>query len=123
MAQHNELGRQGEQLAQQWLLAKKYTLLETNWKCGNIEIDIIARKARQLVFVEVKTRSSDVLQRPEEAVDYRRRQRLTKAADVYIRRNGLSLEPRFDIIAIVLNGQQQEINHIENAFAPVARYY
>lgn len=123
MAQHNELGKRGEHLAQEWLLKHKYTILETNWKCGKMEIDIIARKSRQIVFVEVKTRSSDAFMRPEEAVDYRRRCRLTKAADIYLRNKNISSEPRFDIIAIVLNGQQEDILHMENAFEPVARYY
>ncbi|MCM1034300.1 MAG: YraN family protein [Paludibacter sp.] len=123
MAKHNELGKRGEQLAQQWLLKHKYKLLETNWKLDNFEVDIIARKSRQIVFIEVKTRSSDAYMRPEEAVDYRRRFRLTKAADVYIRTNNISLEPRFDIISIVLNETEEVINHMENAFSPVARYY
>ena len=56
MAEHNELGKLGEQLARDFLIAKGYQILEQNWSCGHKEIDIIAMDGNELVIVEVKTR-------------------------------------------------------------------
>ncbi len=125
MATHNELGRQGEDLAAEMLRKKGYKILERNWRFNGWEVDIIARTKKQIVFVEVKTRSDDSLMLPEDAVDFNRRCRLTSAANAYINYNKISLDVRFDIIAIVLNDNRCDINHIESAFPPTARkkYY
>ena len=125
MAAHNELGKRGEDLATQMLIKKGYGILERNWRFNGWEVDIIARTKTQIVFVEVKTRSDDYFMHPEEAVDYNRRCRLTSAACAYINYHKLSLEPRFDVVAIVWNNTRCDVNHIENAFEPVyrKRYY
>lgn len=125
MAQHNLLGQQGEHLAQEYLRKKHYTLLHTNWRHGNIEVDIIAKKGKEIVFIEVKTRTSDCLAQPEDAIDLRRKQRLTQAANIYLQQYHTNLTPRFDIIAILLPAPtaQAQIHHIEDAFPPIARYY
>ncbi|MBO7499129.1 MAG: YraN family protein, partial [Bacteroidaceae bacterium] len=73
MAEHNETGRRGEDLATAFLLSKGYGILERNWKSGRKEIDIIAQDGRDLVFVEVKTRSSEDVLPAIEAVDARKR--------------------------------------------------
>ena len=125
MAAHNELGRRGEDLAADMLRKKGYVILERNYKFNGWEVDIVARTKKEIVFVEVKTRSNDDLMRPEEAVDYERRCRLTSAASAYINYHKIDLEPRFDIVAIVLNENRCDINHLENAFPPTTRkkYY
>ena len=125
MAAHNELGKRGEDLAAQLLKKKGYKLLERNWKFNGWEVDIIAGTKKEIVFVEVKTRSDDTLMRPEEAVDFNRQCRLTSAASAYINYHQINLSPRFDVIAIVLNDDRCDINHFENAFPPIARkrYY
>ena len=69
MAEHNDLGRLGEQLARDFLIAKGYQILEQNWSCGHKEIDIIAMDGKELVIVEVKTRRVQCLVDPEETVD------------------------------------------------------
>ena len=122
MAAHNELGKRGEDLAAQLLKRKGYTLLERNWEFNGWEVDIIARSRHEIVFVEVKTRSDDALLRPEESVDFNRRCRLTSAANAYVKFNHINLEPRFDIIAIVLNDKRCDINHFEAAFPPTTRH-
>ena len=63
MAEHNDLGRLGEQLAHDFLIAKGYQILEQNWSCGHKEIDIIAMDGKELVIVEVKTRRVQCLVR------------------------------------------------------------
>lgn len=121
MAAHNELGIRGEELATKFLKKKGYSILERNYKFNGWEVDIIARTEKEIVFVEVKTRSDDHFMRPEEAVDYNRRCRLTSAASAYINYHKINLRVRFDIIAIVWNDSRCDIKHLENAFVPVRR--
>ncbi len=123
MAKHNELGKQGEQMAQEYLRKKGYTILATNWKLGDLEVDIIAQQGDTIVFVEVKTRTSDWFQRPEMAVDKRRQRRLCIAANAYLKYHRWQGYGRIDIIAIILNDTRQDINHIENAVSPRGRFY
>ena len=118
MALHNLLGNKGEQLAADLLRKKGYKILERNWKYGNLEVDIIAKHKNEIVFVEVKTRSDDSLMRPEDAVDRQKQRFLTIAAGHYLQQKRLTLEPRFDVIGIVLNPNRCDINHMENAFMP-----
>lgn len=118
MAEHNELGKSGEQLAVDLLKQKGYTILETNWRSGKFEIDIIAQTDKQLIIAEVKTRTSNFLMEPEAAVTKDKRRMLIRAADIYVQRNNIELEVRFDIISIVIAKEQFRINHIEDAFYP-----
>ena len=122
MALHNVLGRQGEDLAVAFLQNKGYKILDRNWKVGDLELDIVALQADEVVFVEVKTRSTLAWGNPEDAVDELRKRRLTAAANAYLKFKRLDNPFRFDIIAIVLNGVEQEINHIECAFSLRPRY-
>ncbi len=116
MAEHNELGKSGEQIAVEHLKNKGYKILETNWHAGKYEIDIIARGPRQIVVAEVKTRNSNFLMEPEAAVTKDKQRMLIKAADIYVQRNNIDLEVRFDIISVVIAKEEFRINHIEDAF-------
>lgn len=117
MALHNILGRQGEDLAVDFLREKGLQILDRNWKLGDLEIDIVAKQADEVVFIEVKTRSSLTWGNPEDAVDELRKRRMTAAANAYLKFKRLDNPFRFDIIAIVLNAYERQINHIENAFS------
>lgn len=119
MAEHNDLGKKGEQLAIEYLTEKGYNILETNWKCGQKEIDIIAKSKDFLVIIEVKTRSTDSFGEPQEFVTRAKQKYLERAAQIYVDRYRIELEVRFDIISIILNGKKQEITHLEYAFYPV----
>ena len=121
MAQHNILGKIGEDYAANYLLQKGYRILHRNWKLGDFEVDIAAMDGDTLVFVEVKTRSND-LQDPVDAVDELRMNRLTRAMNAYIKYFRLDCPCRFDIIGIIMNGHETGINHIEEAFRPRPRY-
>lgn len=118
-APHIELGKQGEELAAQHLIQKGYEILHRNWRNGRSEVDIIARVGNDWVFVEVKTRETDYFGYPEEAVDKAKQKQLQKAANAFVEQYPVQGDIRFDIVAIVLNGQQQEIYHIEDAFWPM----
>ena len=116
MAEHNELGKFGEELAVDFLQQKGYTILETNWTFQKAEIDIIAQKENTLAIVEVKTRSSIEFGLPQDFVKPKKIQLLVKAVNEYVTSNDLDAEVRFDIIAIFKENNEYKIEHIEDAF-------
>lgn len=117
MAEHNELGKEGEQIAIDLLVQKGYKILEKNWRYLKAEIDIIAQKDPDtLVIIEVKTRSNSFIGNPEEFVTPKKIKLLVMATNEYVISRNLDIEVRFDIIAIVKNAKYQNIEHLENAF-------
>jgi putative endonuclease len=121
MADHNELGKQGEALAVKYLQKQGYEILETNWRAGRFEIDIIAGIGDFLVIVEVKARQSNVVVEPEFSVTRQKQKSLITAANIYIRWKNIIRETRFDIISIIINPEETSIKHITNAFYPTLR--
>ena len=116
MAKHNELGKKGEQLAVNFLLKNDYEIIERNYRFDKAEVDIIAKKQDILAIIEVKTRSSTDFGNPQDFVKPKQIQRLVKAVNEYVIVNELDIEVRFDIIAIVKEGTNFKIEHLENAF-------
>lgn len=116
MAEHNDLGKKGEELAVEILEKNGYEILETNWVFDKAEIDIIAQKSEILAVVEVKTRSSIEFGLPQDFVKPKKIKLLLKAIDEYVVQNDLDVEVRFDIIAIHKEGENFNIEHIEEAF-------
>jgi len=116
MAEHNELGKFGEELAVEFLQKNGYEILETNWTFQKAEIDIIAQKDTILAIVEVKTRSSVEFGLPQDFVKPAKIKLLVKAVNEYIISYDLEVEVRFDIIAICKEGKAYKIEHIEDAF-------
>jgi len=116
MAEHNELGKLGEELAVDFLQQKGYTILETNWRFQKAEIDIIAQKENVLAIVEVKTRSSLEFGLPQDFVKPKKIQLLVKAVNEYVISRDLDVEVRFDIIAINREVDNFHMEHIEDAF-------
>jgi len=116
MAEHNELGKLGEELAAEYLQKNGYTILETNWVFQKAEIDILAQKNNTLAVVEVKTRSSSEFGLPQDFVKPKKIQLLVKAVHAYVTENDLDLDVRFDIIAISKKGQEFVIEHLTDAF-------
>ncbi len=117
MAKHTQLGIVGEQLAKRFLETKGYKILATNWRHEKSEIDIIALYNKQIVFIEVKTRSTRVHGGGHEAVTLAKQKKLIEGADVYMQSNYPELECRFDILSIYTD-ENNCIEHIENAFGP-----
>ena len=116
MAEHNELGKFGEELAGEFLQQKGYDILETNWTFQKAEIDIIAQKDSILAVIEVKTRSSIAFGLPQDFVKPKKIQLLVKAVNEYIVSNDLDVDVRFDIIAIYKEENTYKIEHFEDAF-------
>lgn len=122
MAQHNLIGEEGEKIAVNYLKSKGYLVHHTNWRMGHLEVDIVAEDGEELVFVEVKTRSSDDYGKPEEAVDEKKEKDLITAAGVYLESLSLEVAARFDIISIILNEEKSSLNHFEDAFSDMLIY-
>ena len=118
MADHNKLGKKGEEIARNYLVQNGYRLRDTNWRYRKNEIDIIAEKNNFLVVVEVKTRTSDYFENPKEAVTRKKQKFIIQAAEAYIMEKDVDLETRFDIIAVTIINHKTEIEHIEDAFQP-----
>ena len=118
MAKHNELGKQGEEIAAQYLIEKGYEIVERNWRNKHKEIDIIAKDSKDLVIVEVKTRQNDEYGDPDIAVTRQKQRRLISAANSYLFQNKLDIDTRFDIISIIFRDGEPVVNHIEDAFLP-----
>lgn len=110
------LGKEGEDQAAQFLMKQGYRILERNYRTRSGEIDLIALHDGAVVFIEVKTRTSDAFGAPELAVNPRKQQRMVKAALGYIKYKRLHQVPcRFDVVAITA-AAKKEVEHIRNAF-------
>lgn len=110
------LGREGEDRAARFLVKQGYRILERNYSTKSGEIDLIALHDGVVVFVEVKTRTSDAYGAPELAVTPRKQQRMVKAALGYIKYKKLHQVPcRFDVVAIA-SEREQDVALIQNAF-------
>lgn len=116
MAQHNELGKEGEKIAVDFLIKKGYKILETNYRYLKAEIDIIAQKGQILAAIEVKTRSSDYFQDPQDAVNAKKIKLMVSAIDYYVVQKDVDVEVRFDIVAILHQKNNIEITHLKDAF-------
>lgn len=121
MAEHNQLGKWGEDEAARYLEKKGYTILERNWKMGRRDLDIVALSEEEcLVVVEVKTRSSEDLLEACLAVNVRKMRNVALAANAYVKSKNISQEIRFDIVTVIGNHSHVEnIEHIIDAFNPM----
>ena len=116
MAQHNDLGKEGEDLAVAFLIKKGYQIIERNWRFKKAEIDIIAKKENTLIMVEVKTRSTSFFGDPQEFIKKKQKKSLILAIDEYVTSRDLDVDVRFDVIGIVKNKHENKIEHLEDAF-------
>ncbi|WP_405574948.1 YraN family protein [Winogradskyella sp. Asnod2-B02-A] len=116
MAEHNELGKLGEQLATDYLMAKGYKIMVRNYVFQKAEIDIIAKHNNFIICVEVKTRNSDYFGDPQEFVTPSKIKLLVKAMDAFVIENDIELETRFDIVAVLKNKTTEQLTHYEDAF-------
>jgi len=100
---------EGEEIAQKFLFSKGYEILERNFHAGQLgEIDIVCRDGDEIVFVEVKMRSSDGFGDPEDAVDFRKLAKIARVAEVYL--GGARSKWRIDVVGI----KGKEIVHIQD---------
>lgn len=121
MAERNNLGRDGEAFAREFLIRNGYTVLHSNWHWHHYELDIVALKDNEVIVVEVKTRSEDFLISPEEAVDNKKIKRIVAAADAYVRFFNMDCPVRFDIITLIKSKDGYKIEHLDDAFYAPSR--
>ena len=107
MASHNQLGKEAEQMAVNYLVEKGYEILHCNWRYSHYEIDIIARKNDLLRIIEVKSLKTSQLRYPEESVTKKKFKRLLKAADEFLFQNQEYRHVQFDILSIIINAENQ----------------
>lgn len=112
-----DVGKWGENLAVEYLTGLGYAIIDRNWRMHHYELDIIAMTGSYIVFVEVKTRTSDDYD-PVEAVDLRKQRRIASSANVFLTRYDMPHQFRFDIIAITGNPENYTLEHIPDAFFP-----
>lgn len=115
MAQHNETGHWGEELACEKLITDGYAICQRNFRIGHYELDIIAMKGNRIVFVEVKTRTN-LNSNPIEAIDNKKILRMVRAANTYVTTFDIPHEVQFDIITIVGTPDNYTLEHIPDAF-------
>jgi len=119
---HNkQFGQLGEDIAVEYLKKKGYQILERNYRFGRVELDIVCMFDNEVIFVEVKIRTSDLMAYPEQAVGKSKQRNIRLAAENFVEENQITLPARFDIIAVV-KGDKFEIEHIEDAFYPFDTY-
>ena len=112
-----DLGKWGEKLALKKLKGYGYRCIVKNYRCPLGEIDLIAKDGDCLVFVEIKTRKGKSLSYTKEAVDSRKKRQLSKVALSYMKSNDCyDVKSRFDVVAINLLGNREQVEVIQNAF-------
>ncbi|MDX2360547.1 MAG: YraN family protein [Crocinitomicaceae bacterium] len=117
---HIELGKVGEDYAANYLSRKGFQIVDRNYRFGKLEIDIICTHENKLVFIEVKTRNSIALGSPYLSVTPHKQRQIIKVSNRYIIENNRTEEVRFDIVSIIYNSKKQELEHIVDAFYPIA---
>jgi putative endonuclease len=115
--QRQDLGALGEDLALKEITRLGYKCIARNYRCPLGEIDLIAKERDRLVFIEIKTRRGRSTGYAKEAITSRKRRQLSKVALAYMKSNNCSdAKSRFDVVAISLMGDKEEIEVIRNAF-------
>ena len=110
-------GKEGEKIAAAYLKKNGYEIIEINFRCPIGEIDIVAKEENDLVFVEVKTRKSLDLGYPEQAVGIRKQKKMSQLALWYMQKRKIAdTNARFDVVAITLMPEKNEVKLIQNAF-------
>lgn len=113
------VGRRGEEVASLYLVEKGFVIVERNWHTRQGELDLVAQKENQLIFVEVRTTSSNRFGYGFQSVDHRKQQKVRRLALQYLQQRRLfHMSIRFDVISVLLNEQliPVRIDHIEGAF-------
>lgn len=117
-----EIGQIGEDAAVNYLVSQGYVILDRNWRCGHLELDIVALDGDFLVFVEVKTREVNSILSPRDAITKTKQMNLINAANSYVRKNRRHEEVRFDTVSVIHhNGEVQDVELVKYAFYPSLR--
>jgi putative endonuclease len=118
MATHNDIGKQGEDIAFNFLKKTGYKILDRNWTWYKGEIDIIAEDGEYLVIVEVKTRSVYYHCETDDLIGKKKLKLLYETADKYVVLKDIDKEVRYDLVIVIFHGETWTVEHITDAFYP-----
>lgn len=118
MARHNELGKEGERIAREYLISNGYTIIDIDTRKGHYELDIVATRGDRIIFTEVKSRTMGS-QDPIDAITPNKIRKICRAADSFVRNYGFPHEVQFDVITVVVAPDgNYKLEHIPDAFYP-----
>ncbi|MDR1654316.1 MAG: YraN family protein [Prevotellaceae bacterium] len=119
MAAHNDLGKQGEEIAKDFFVSKGFRILASNWRSGRYELDFIAENEDLTVIVEVKTRVGNVFGNPEDFITDGKMQRILRATHNYILANKIEKNIQIDVVSIVFSKDgSHKLEHFPDAITP-----
>ena len=114
------LGKDGEAIAKRYFESLGYEFVAENYRYNRAETDLIFKdeSKKRLIFIEVKTRRTKTFGEPEESVTEKKQEQILKSAEGFLMTHTEydDYEKRFDVMAIMIEGGKEKINHIENAF-------
>ena len=114
-----DIGARAERAAVDWLRREGFLIMDTNWRSGHCELDIVAQRGDMIHFVEVKCRRAGSLTTPEEAVTKSKAKHLLRAANDYILAHGIDMDASLDLIAVdMMPDDSFEIRYIPQAIQP-----
>lgn len=118
-----ELGLRGERVAERWLVARGWTILDRRFRAGHRDLDLVVARwgaetdGRLVAFVEVRTRFSATRGRPAETVTWRKQRELARAARAWVALNKRSKDVyRFDVVGVLVRGERARIEYVPDAF-------
>ena len=110
-------GELGERIAERWLRRRGWRVVNRRFRNGRRDIDLVVEQEGTVAFVEVKARKGPDFGGPVAAVNWRKQKELTKSAQVWIDRHGQPLDQyRFDVVGVLVDGEQVRIRHVPDAF-------
>jgi len=118
MAEHNDRGREAEDIAAEYLISAGFRILHRNWRYYQKEIDIIAEADGELIIVEVKSRFGIDRVTAGELISRRKQGLIIDAAEAYITKYNVDKETRFDLLIVTFSGEGTSVEHIAEAFIP-----
>jgi putative endonuclease len=117
-AASQEFGELGERIAERWLKAHGWRVVQRRFRAGHRDIDLVVEREGTVAFVEVKARRGVEFGDPVEAVNWSKQQQLVRSASVWIDRHGRPSESyRFDVVGVLVEGERVRVRHVANAFS------
>lgn len=120
--ERQELGLEGEEVAERWLRRQGWRVLQRRYRSGHRDIDLIAEREGMVAFVEVKARRGEAFGDPVQAVNWKKQRELARSACIWIDRHGRPGDHyRFDVIGVLMDRGRVRVRHVENAFFLASR--
>ncbi|MDR0582592.1 MAG: YraN family protein [Prevotellaceae bacterium] len=118
MTDKQNTGKAGEQIAADYLRNNGFNILHINWRQGQKELDIVAKKNNRLHVVEVRSLKSNFFMEPYQSINKAKQRHLIAATNAYIQRYKLTMEAQIDVISIVFSGDGHTLEYLPNAIYP-----